>query len=303
MSAVQEITKPAASRGEAVPVPVVGALSDRIGRNSPNSTQMDLEAVADAVRASAATDPDANLIELGRRYSTLHADYVATSKLASSAYAAAKTDPSQHGEYLAILEREGPLFQQVSDLEEAILKSPVATLEGLRVKALVAHNSREPEDHEMSYGEQAAFAVVDFVLGRSAEPAQAPVHAVAEVVLPVLPRFSLDGLQGRHLDILFDLFLAIENVAMGIVNQPRCDQGGTKEVLLNDAGEIVDRVQEWATAARDMIGKYADTSEALDPIDAENRRWVALKNLAHYQCTLSEIVMTAAKPLTYEGGK
>jgi len=121
--------------------------------------------------------------------------------------------------------------------------------------------------------------------------------------LPALPQLSLDGLQGRHLDILFDLFLAIQNVAMGMVNQPRCEQGGTKEVLLNEGGEIVDRVHEWATRSRDMVGKYADTSVALDVHDAENRRWVAIKNLAHYQCTLSEVVMTAAKPLVVEGGK
>lgn len=287
MSAVQKNTEPAAARAACRAVAGSAALPAN-------------EAIADAERASASANPDARLIELGRRYAIQQGDFVEASRRCERAYKVAKIDttiahPEDDPDYLEAKNAADALLERVSDLEQEILESPASTLDGLRVKALVAHNNREPDDHDLGYGDAAAYSVVDFILGHGSGPAHVPVSSVAEAVLPALPQFSLDGLEGRHLDILFDLFLAIENIAMGIVNQPRCDQGGTKEVLLNEGGEIVEHVHEWATAARDLIGKYADTSVALDVHDAENRRWVAIKNLAHYQCTLSEVVIAATK--------
>lgn len=125
-------------------------------------------AVAVAPVASAAVSPDAHLIELGRSYAALHTQYMRASEASSEAYYKAKNDlsrpnPVDDAAYAACEAREDALYKKVCALEHTILRTPCSTMEGLRVKALVAHNNREPDDM-MDLSEKAAFAVVDYVM-------------------------------------------------------------------------------------------------------------------------------------------
>ena len=59
---------------------------------------------------------------------------------------------------------EDAFYEKTCELERAIISSPCSTLAGLRVKALVAHNNREPADYEPDFPTTAAFSVIDALL-------------------------------------------------------------------------------------------------------------------------------------------
>lgn len=64
----------------------------------------------------------------------------------------------------AASEAEDALYEKACELERAIIATPCSTLAGLRVKAMVAHNNREPADHEPDFPTTAAFSVIDALL-------------------------------------------------------------------------------------------------------------------------------------------
>ena len=102
---------------------------------------------------------DAALVALGRHYTSLREQHEQAAEAGLVAYDKAKEDPG----YASYEKKADALYKAVHDLEGQILRSPCTTLEGIRVKALVAHSNRDPQDH-MDLASKAAYAVVDFVL-------------------------------------------------------------------------------------------------------------------------------------------
>jgi len=123
---------------------------------------------------AAPAHPDARLLELGREYDVVWTAYWkarTSAQAAESAFEAVRTptgrelDPRYAARRAAqdrAHEIEAEAYEVAWRLQARIIDEPCRTLEGLRIKALVAHHNREPGD--LDFSEKASLSVVDFIL-------------------------------------------------------------------------------------------------------------------------------------------
>lgn len=107
--------------------------------------------------------------------------------------------------------------------------------------------------------------------------------------LPALEALSIGHLSGRHLMAVYDALTAVEDAAMGIVNQPRCQ--GHEDY--GPGGKVIESVMDWAGLARMAVVEAAEKAVSPDKADAEYCRWVVVKRQALMMGCLMEVANAA----------
>mgnify|MGYP006961554863 CR=1 FL=1 len=111
--------------------------------------------------------------------------------------------------------------------------------------------------------------------------------------LPSLEALSISGLSGRHLMAVYDALTAVDEAAIGILNQPRCR--GRDEY--SPGGQVIESLMEWAGRARDAVVEAADRAISTDRAEAEYCRWVVVKHRALLMGDLSDVACAATARL------
>jgi len=111
--------------------------------------------------------------------------------------------------------------------------------------------------------------------------------------LPALEALSIGHLSGRHLMAVYDALTAVEDAAMGIVNQPRCQWRDDYA----PSGQVIVQLSDWAGAARSAVVEAAERAVSSDKIDAEYCRWVVVKHRALMMDDLADVAHAATARL------
>lgn len=107
--------------------------------------------------------------------------------------------------------------------------------------------------------------------------------------LPPLDPIDVSGLSGRELHAVWDGLQAVEQAALSVFNQPRCHASDDT----NAAGEALEQVLDWASKSLAAVAYIARTQPARERGEAENLRWIAVKQ-AVQNGNLGEVFVEAA---------
>lgn len=111
--------------------------------------------------------------------------------------------------------------------------------------------------------------------------------------LPILEALPIGHLSGRQLMAVYDALTAVDDAALGVVNQRRC-QGSDD---YSPGGKVIESLMDWAGAARSVVVKAAERAVSSDVVEAEYCRWVVVKHRALMMDDLADVAHEATARL------